>query len=718
MLSNTARPASPRRVATLWGPDGAIFGLRLSGVRGESPMFRPATPAELWSAVHQAGLTVSVRWLVLPASTVGAPGHIEVYLLVQVGSDSPFDTLPDELRSLLVLGFPRYRFEPIATQDELLFALAPFGEWAWSLALGHAVRDRSPGGKCAVQRESEDRGTPLTLSPAQADPAQAVALLATARVASMLEWTLSPAGGAHATRPDWPAPLNGGRNGSPLSFDCQVTWSGSADSSPSLVGVSLAHALGAREGRWTAFTRTSPKQMLPDAPILHEPNCPSRVVVAHTALPDVLPPAAAAMALVPALRPTLSARLPQIDLPEVGALLGHAVDGRPVRLSLTDRLRHVWALGQTGTGKTTFLANRILADLEEGHGVAVFDPHGELVRTVRDLMPANRRADLTFIDASDQKTEQPVLNPLECQDVRAAHLQVGQMVEFLVSLWPREMTGPVWEQAATNALLVLAARFEQPGTIADLPRMFLDSDFRTKWLASTDLAERVPEAALWWKGSWAKQSDFTKGEHLDYFVSKFNRFFSDPVLTAILGRPRSTINLRQIMDGGGVLLCNLGRGGVNPLAAALLAAVFMQSSFNAALSRAELPPDQRRPFFVYCDEFQRIAGPSTGSMLSEVRKFGVGLVLAHQFVDQLDDDVIAAVLGNVGTKIVFRVGARDARRLVGYQPSVSIMDLIGMPNFSAFVELLVGGVPSSPFTLRCLPPPAGIATLALDEESR
>jgi len=708
MLSNTARPASPRRVATLWGPDGAIFGLRLSGVRGESPVFRPATPAELWSAVHRADLTVSARWLVLPAATVGAPGHLEVYLLVQVGSELLFDTLPDELRSLLVLGFPRYRFEPIDTQDELLFALAPFGEWAWSLALGHPVEDRAPAAKPIARRDSEERGTPMTLAPTQADPAQAIALLATARVASMLEWTLSPADGAHAPRPAWPGPRNGGRDGAPLSFDCQVTWSGSADSAPSLVGVSLAYALGAREARWTAFTRTSPEHTLPDAPVLREPGCPSRVVVAHAALPDVLPPAAAAMALVPALRPTLSARLPQIDLPETGALFGHAVDGRPVRLSLVDRLRHVWILGQTGTGKTTLLANRILADLEEGHGVAVFDPHGELARTVRDLMPANRRADLTFIDASDQEQEQPVLNPLECQDMLAAHLQVGQMVEFLVSLWPRDMTGPVWEQAVTNTLLPLAARFEQPGTMADLPRMFMDPDFRTKWLSSADLAERVPEAALWWKGSWDKQSDFTKGERRDYFAAKFNQFFTDPVLKAILGRPRSTLNLRKIMDGGGVLLCNLGRGGVNPLATALLAAVFMQGSFNSALSRAELPPEQRRPFFVYCDEFQRIAGPSTGAMLSELRKFGVGLVLAHQFVDQLDDAIIAAMLGNVGTKVVFRVGALDARCLVGFQPTVTVSELIGMPNFAAFVELLVGGVPSAPFTLRCPPPPDGV----------
>ncbi len=131
----------------------------------------------------------------------------------------------------------------------------------------------------------------------------------------------------------------------------------------------------------------------------------------------------------------------------------------------------------------------------------------------------------------------------------------------------------------------------------------------------------------------------------------------------------------------------------------------MNGAFNAALTRADMPPADRRPFFVYCDEFQNIAGPSTGAMLSEVRKFGVGLVLAHQFVDQLDEEIIAAVLGNVGTKITFRVGARDARRLIGYQPAISITELIGMPNFAAFVELLVGGVPTSPFTLRCLPPP-------------
>jgi hypothetical protein len=683
---------------------GSIFGLRLCGIRPESAAFRSAAPAEFWSSVHRARLTVSVRWLVCPASTVRAPGHLEVYLLVQPGEDLPPETLPEELRSLLLVGFPRHRFEPIASAQELHFALAPFGEWAWSLAL----RQESDRGSLAPGAVSVPggRGVTQAFSPDEADPARALALLATARTASMLEWTLSPAESAPAGLS--PALVSGWRGGASLAFDCRITWSGSADRAPVFMGTGLAHALGVRDGVWSEFGRTPAAAVLSAPPALREPNSPV-LTVAHTALPSVLPSADSAVALVPALRSPLPFRLPNVDLPNDGGLLGHTIDGRPVRLSLLDRLRHVWVLGQTGTGKTTLLANRILEDLEEGHGVAVLDPHGELARSVLRLLPASRRSDLMFVDVADRDAEQPVLNLLECKDTFTAHTRVGQIVELIVSLWHHEMTGPMWEQAANNTLLPLAVLFEDPGTLADMPRMFLDIEFRKACLERSEVAERAPEAVRWWKDSWGKQSDFTKGERMDYFVSKFSQFFTDPVLRAILGRPRSTIDLRGIMDGGGVLLCNLGRGGVNPMSAALLSAVFMQAALNAALSRADLPPAKRRPFFVYCDEFQRIAGPSTGAMLSELRKFGVGLVLAHQFVDQLDDAIIAAMLGNVGTKVVFRVGALDARRLVGFQPAVTVSELIGMPNFAAFVELLVGGVPSAPFTLRCPPPPDGVA---------
>lgn len=185
MQNDTRTQTQPGHVAVLWGADGPIFGMRLCAIRDEEPAFHSATPAELWSAVHQAGLTISVRWVVMPASTVGAPGHLEVYLLVQGKPAGSIETLPDELRSLLVIGFPRHRFAPISEMHELLFALAPFGQWAWTMALGpdsngHPAGD-SPAGSAG------GRATPLVLNPAQAEPAKALALLATARVASMLE---------------------------------------------------------------------------------------------------------------------------------------------------------------------------------------------------------------------------------------------------------------------------------------------------------------------------------------------------------------------------------------------------------------------------------------------------------------------------------------------------------------------------------------------------
>jgi hypothetical protein len=317
-------------------------------------------------------------------------------------------------------------------------------------------------------------------------------------------------------------------------------------------------------------------------------------------------------------------RVAERELPTTGTVIGRTADGRIARIGLTDRLRHVWTVGQTGTGKSTLLANMILEDLEEGHGVAVLDPHGELVTEIRTRLPSGRRGDLEWVDASDPRS-QPALNLLECGDVATAHARAGEVLELITALWPREMSGPMFQQACTNALLVLASRFEDPGTLADLPRLFTDDGFRREWLSAPHVT-RVPEAIAWWKGSFEKQTASTRSEVLDYYISKFSMFAVDPVLRSVLGRPRSTLNLRQLMDERGVLLCSFARGcGVNPLATTLLIGVFMQSALNAALSRAELPRRERSPFFVYCDEFQRIAGPSTGSMLSEVRKYALGL---------------------------------------------------------------------------------------------
>jgi hypothetical protein len=694
----------------LHGEGSLLVGLRLSGVREESTLFRPAAPTEFWAAIHRASITLSVRWIVLPASTVEQPGHAEIFVLAQAEDRAEPASLADELKSLLALGFPQHRFEPIRSGEELLFALAPFGEWSWCLGLG-AREDRAPsrplGFAPLAERNGESTGTLCHLATLQADPSQALFLLARCPVATILEWTLVPGelpGASHRqfSRPEACPPPD--LPSSPLAFACQVLWSGSAGRPPRLLGAGLAQAFGAREAEFHPISRRCAESCL--SPILAEPAWPSRLLLAHTSLPGLLPPPASLAALDPSLRSHLRYRLPDIRLPEEGAEFGSALDGRAVRLPLADRLRHVWILGQTGTGKSTFLLNRILQDLEEGHGIAVLDPHGELAAAVRKRLPASRREDALHVDVTDRRTELPALNLLQCTDVEGAHMRAGQVADLITSLWPKDLCGPMWQQATMHALLLLAARFEEPGTLADLPKLFMDAGYRREWLEAPALQERVPHSVLWWTESYAKYTQSSRSESLDYYISKFSLFFTDPVLGSILGRSRSTMDLRQIMDQRGVLLCNLSRGGGNPAATSMLTAVFMQGLLNAALSRSDLSSDRRAPFFVYCDEFHRIAGPSTGAILSEVRKYGLGLVLAHQFIDQLPEEVLAAVLGNVGTKLMFRVGARDAHRLVAHHPSLSVSELVRLPNFAAIAELLAEGVPSAPITLRMPHPPA------------
>lgn len=387
-------------------------------------------------------------------------------------------------------------------------------------------------------------------------------------------------------------------------------------------------------------------------------------------------------------------------------MLGLTVDGRPVRVAPEDRLRHEWIVGQTGTGKSTLILNRVLADLQAGEGLAVLDPHGPLVDAILERVPAHRRDDLIVVDSSRRGADVPAMNLLECSDIEQAHARAGQILEMFTTLWPKEMCGPIFLQATTNALVLLAARFEQPGTLADLPRLFMDSQFRKDFIASFPAKERVPEALAWWKDVFEHYSVQSKSDSLDYFISKFHLFFSDPLLRRVLGRSRSTFDLRGAMENRRVLLCNLSRSEANPLASTMLTWVFLQGILNAALARGPRRAGGRPAFYVYCDEFQRLAGPSTSAILSEVRKYDVGLVLAHQFVDQLPEETLASVLGNVGTKVIFRVGPRDAARISGYQPDLSVTDLIRLPNFTAFVEVLANGVPMAPFTLKTLPPPA------------
>jgi hypothetical protein len=360
---------------------------------------------------------------------------------------------------------------------------------------------------------------------------------------------------------------------------------------------------------------------------------------------------------------------------------------------------HQLVLGASGSGKTTKLEAEILALLEAGHGVAVFDRHVDLTDRILRRMPASRREDVVRVDAADTSPSQHVLNLLECSDPTQIPMRAGQVVELALLQCREEQAGPMLRHTLWNGAAVLAAALAEPGTIADITRLFMDAEFRRRRLALPGVAEHAPEALLWWTEAYAKYSDFTRNESLDYYISKLSLASTDPALRAILGRPRSTLDLRAIMDGGGVLLCDLASPGANPLASTFLTHVFMQGLLNAALSRADIPAARRAPFFCFCDEFQRMAGPSSGAMLSEARKMGLSLTLSHQFLDQLPGDTLASVLANVGTKVLFRLSPRDALRIVEFMPELDVKEIVRLPSFVAIVELLVDGAPMSPFTL-------------------
>jgi hypothetical protein len=694
------RPATRRRITLLRSRAEAVFGYRLAGFH-DGPVAGTSAPEELWTAMHRADLFLTVRWLALPAPTVGPPGHAEIFFLVSFRGPRPPPSVADEVSSLLALAFPRYRFEPLGSEAELRFALSPFGTVAWSCTLDASAGARvaRPLGFVSQGTTGEDRASAV-LAARGGDPGRALLLLSSWRAATFLEWTFVPARPSAREREHLAASVGSAPSDDLLFFKCAVSWQGASGPAPFLLGAPLSRALGAGLAQFRPSRAADSHALL----------------FAHSAMPDVLPSAAALGFIAPALR-TFPSRLPEAALPDDGSTLGTTVDHRPVLLPSKDALRGVWVVGATGVGKTTLVEHRVLETIEAGlTGVAVFDPHGDLVDAILRRIPAHRVPDVVTVDVRGDPASQPSFNLLEARTVAEAHRRVGQMVEVVTSRLPLEMRGPAFVQASTNAGLVLSARFEEPGTIADLPRMFLDKRFRDEFLAAPGVAERVPEAVRWWTEGYAHYSDFTRSESMDYYISKYALFSSDPVLRAIVGRRRSTLDFRALMDGGGILLCSLGRAGMSPLATALLTDVFMQAVFNAALSRADQAPEQRRHFHVYCDEFQRIAGPSTGAMLAEIRKYGVGLFLANQYIDQLPDDVLAAMFGNVGSKMYFRLGARDALRLTQFQPSLSVEELVRLPNFTAVAELLADGIPTAPFTL-LTPRPVELLDATADRSS-
>ena len=386
---------------------------------------------------------------------------------------------------------------------------------------------------------------------------------------------------------------------------------------------------------------------------------------------------------------------------------------QPVFLSDRDRRQHTYVVGQTGTGKTTLLRTMILNDIAAGRGLAVIDPHGDLYQELLAHIPRERWDDVVLLDPTD--VEYPVgFNLLDCKDDDARHFVVREMRSIMEKLMAdqygpgaREWAGPRFFLHMQMNMLLAMSDPENPGTLLEFHEIFQHREFWKRWLPvrwQDSVLERWVTSNLPNVNYTQTHDSCTLGE---WVSAKFDDFVFDPKLRMIFGQKRSSIDLGRIMDEGKILLVNLSKGVLAESNARFFGMVLMAKIQAAAMQRVRLPVAERRMFYLYVDEFQSIATENFIGMLSEARKFGLGLVLANQFFTQVNDRrIMQSIVGNVGTTVCFRVGREDAEGLEPvFLPAFDRHDLANLPNWSACVKTTVGGQIASPFTLRTLPLP-------------
>lgn len=412
---------------------------------------------------------------------------------------------------------------------------------------------------------------------------------------------------------------------------------------------------------------------------------------------------------------------PPADLPKEGLLLGVSVfrgEERQVYITDDDRRRHIYLIGQTGTGKSNLLINMVLNDILKGKGVGIIDPHGDMINHLLGLIPDDRVDDVILFDPS--LLEKPLgLNMIEYNLDRPEEKTfiVNELINIFDKLYDLKVTGgPLFEQYMRNALLLLMedAKNEQL-TLMEIPRVFTDSDFRERKL------KRIQNPAV--ETFWAKEAvraggDWALSNITPYITSKFNTFIANEYMRVIIGQRKSSINFRQIMDEGRILLVNLSKGKIGELNANLLGMIIVGKILAAAFSRVDVPEEKRKDFNLFIDEFQNFTTDSIAIILSEARKYRLNLSVAHQFIAQLREEIRDAVFGNVGSIISFRVGIQDAEFLVKqFEPHLTVDDLTSIDNFNSYVRLLIRGSTTKPFNIRTYLAPAPDLSRALYVES-
>jgi len=386
------------------------------------------------------------------------------------------------------------------------------------------------------------------------------------------------------------------------------------------------------------------------------------------------------------------------QIPESGLYLGKSTYrglSKPVFMGRDDRRRHMYVIGKTGVGKSEFLKDMILQDIRNGEGVCFIDPH-DTIDKLLPLIPPERAEDVILFDPSD--TARPMgLNMLEADTEEQKHYVVSSIVGLMYKLYDPNKTGiigPRFEHAIRNAMLTVMS---EPGnTFIEVVRVLTDQNFVQELLPKVN----DPIIRRYWTDQIAQTSDFHKSEVLDYIVSKFGRFVTNKTMRNIIGQSKSAFDFRKVMDEGKILLVSLSKGKLGEENSAFLGLILVPKILVAAMSRQNIPEEQRRDFFLYVDEFQNFATPDFAQILSEARKYRLDLIVANQFIGQMDEEVKNAIFGNVGTLAAFRVGVTDANYLQHeFQPVFSEADLINVDRYNAYVKTLVNGEPTQPFSM-------------------
>jgi len=408
--------------------------------------------------------------------------------------------------------------------------------------------------------------------------------------------------------------------------------------------------------------------------------------------------------------PSKKAAPPTFISPE-GAVIGHSVyrgEDKVIRISENDRRRHLYILGQTGTGKSTSMINMIISDIRAGKGICYIDPHGQdLEEHVLPYIPKERAEDVIVFDASD--TQRPMgLNLFTAKTPEQKDFVINEAISMLYRLYDPGHTGimgPRFEHWFRNAALALMAG-PNPGTFIDVPRIFTDDKF---------LAEKLqyvtdPVVRNFWINEMGQTSDYHKSEMLGWFVGKFGAFMTNMTMRNILGQTESSIDFRKAMDEGKIILVKLAKGQIGEINMQLLGMIIVAQIQMAAMARADMPEEERRDFYLYVDEFQNFATDSFAAILSEARKFRLNLIVANQFIGQLKDEIRDAVFGNVGSLMCFRVGNDDAEYMAKqFLPLFNQQDLINIENYNSIAKILIDSKPTRPFSLQGYNYPPGFS---------